>query len=156
MSKRIFTKKQLHLLSNHKDIIRCSIKSVTFSKTFKIKAVKKYQGGLSSREIFERAGLDLRIIGKDIPRESIRRWKRIYEEKGARGFSKAPSKNKKARKKSRKINLDNLTDTERIKYLETEVAYLKAKNDFLVKFRAKRAESNSGLNINMKSSIDLK
>jgi hypothetical protein len=33
-----------------------------------------------------------------------------------------------------------LTETEKIKKLEAEVAYLKAENDFLAKLRAKRAE----------------
>ena len=39
---------------------------------------------------------------------------------------------------------------EQIKYLETQVAYLKAENDFLAKLRAKRAESNSSQNKNVK------
>ncbi len=34
----------------------------------------------------------------------------------------------------------NLSDTDKIKRLETQVAYLKAENDFLAKLRAKRAE----------------
>jgi len=140
MSKRIFTKKQLHKLCKHKEIVKCSAKSITFSKTFKISAVKKYHWGLSPREIFKKSGLDLKIIGKDIPKESIRRWKKIYKEKGTGGLSEARGKDKKGGTKSKKLNLKTLTNVEKIKYLETEVAYLKAENDFLVKFRAKRAE----------------
>lgn len=140
MSKRIFTKKQLIELSKHKSIISCTTKSITFSKAFKIRAVKKYRWGLSPREIFKKSGLDLTIIGRDIPKESIRRWKKIYKAKGEKGLSESRGSNKKEKTKSKKINLANLTDSEKIKYLETKVAYLKAENDFLEKFRAKRAE----------------
>ncbi len=36
--------------------------------------------------------------------------------------------------------VEELTDANKIKYLEAKVAYLKAENDFLAKLRAKRAE----------------
>ncbi len=43
-------------------------------------------------------------------------------------------------------------EREKIKRLELQVKYLEAENDFLAKLRAKRAESNSGLVKNIKSS----
>lgn len=43
-------------------------------------------------------------------------------------------------------------DKAKLKRLELQVKYLKAENDFLAKLRAKRAESNSGLKKNTKSS----
>jgi hypothetical protein len=36
--------------------------------------------------------------------------------------------------------IKDTNDTDKIKRLEAEVAYLKAENDFLIKLRAKRAE----------------
>jgi hypothetical protein len=43
-------------------------------------------------------------------------------------------------------------DTDTIKRLELQVAYLQAENDFLAKLLTKRAESNSGQRKNSRSS----
>ena len=51
-----------------------------------------------------------------------------------------------------RIKTKNLSDADKIKRLEAQVAYLKAENDFLAKLRAKRAESNSGRVKNISSS----
>jgi hypothetical protein len=42
------------------------------------------------------------------------------------------------------------SDAKKIKRLELQIKYLKAENDFLAKLRAKRAESNSSQNKNVK------
>lgn len=135
MSKRIFTKEQIkYLLENH-NVEKCSERSITFSKGFKIDAVKLYEQGLTSTEIFRQARFNLDVIGRDKPKDCLRRWNKIVRRKGTKGLSEVRGKKSSGRPKTK-----NLTTADKIQRLEAEVAYLKAENDFLAKLRAKRAE----------------
>ena len=81
--------------------------------------------------IFEEAGFDLALIGKNIPIECLRRWRRVY---GIKGVEKLNVETRgKGGGRPRK---NGLTDAEKIKRMEVEIAYLKAENDFLAKLRA--------------------
>lgn len=145
MSKRIFTREQIEEFLKNKNIKKCSEKSITYSKNFKMTAIKLYDQGLTSTEIFRQAGFDLNVIGKDKPKECLLRWNKIIKKKGVEGLNESRGRNSRGRPKTK-----NLSIKDKIKRLETENAYLKAENDFLAKLRAKRAESNSGRNRNTK------
>jgi transposase-like protein len=137
MDKKMFTREEIDELLKNKNVTKCSEKAISYSKAFRIEAVRLYnEEGLGSRKIFENAGFNIEIIGKDKPKGCLSRWSRISRIKGAtsletetrgRGGGGRPKKN-------------GLTDAEKIERLEVEVAYLKAENDFLVKLRAKRRE----------------
>ena len=59
MSKRIFNEDQIRELLANPNVSRCSDKSITYSKTFKVLAVKKYyEGGYSPNVIFKEAGFN--------------------------------------------------------------------------------------------------
>lgn len=135
MSKRIFTKQQVKQLLSNKNVSGCSERSITYSKDFKIKAVKLYKQGLTPREIFRQAGFDLNAISRDQPKECLKRWNKIWGTKGEGGLA-AETRGRTGRPKKTK----DLSDVDKIKRLEAEIAYLKAENDFLAKLRAKRAE----------------
>jgi len=138
MSKRIFTREQIEDLLKNKNIASCSNKSITFSKEFKISAVRQYNElGLSPREIFRQANLEIELIGKEVPDDCLLRWKRIFKKKGIEGLSEVRGKNGRGGKKKK---MADLSDKDKIKRLEAEVAYLKAENDFLAKLRNRRAE----------------
>lgn len=134
MSKRRFTTDQVIELSKNINVAKCSEKSITYSKEFKLRAVKQYQEeGYSPGMIFREAGFDICLIGKEIPDDSLLRWRRVYAAKGVQGL------NMEVRGRSRnggQPRTKGLTDTDRIKRLEIENAYLKAENDFLAKLRA--------------------
>lgn len=137
MSKRIFTREQIKQLLTNENVVRVS-KTIVYSKDFKIKAVKLYnEQGLTSSEIFKQAGFDLNIIGKEKPHDCLKGWKKIYKLKGEEGL-KTETRGKGGG--GGRFKTKNLTDAEKIKWLEAENAYLKAENDFLAKLRAKRAE----------------
>ena len=126
MNKRIFTKKQIKKLTKNPHIKKCSQKTITYSQDFKVKAVKQYQEEyMTPQEIFIQTGFDLEIIGKEIPRRCLDRWKN----KGINNLVENRGRTKKTKDKSVK---------DKIKRLEAENIYLKAENDFLVKLRAKR------------------
>src|SRR3989339_290548 len=93
MSKRMFTKEQVKDLGKNKNVSKCSEKSITYSKDFKMKAVKQYgEEGITSSEIFRQAGFDLVIIGKDIPKQSLKRWNRAFKAKGLNGLAELRGK----------------------------------------------------------------
>ena len=135
MSKRIFTKEQIEKLTNNVNVAKCGERSITYSNEFKKAAIKQYnEQFLTSTEIFRNAGFDIEIIGKETPKDCLKRWKRLYKTKGVEGFVESRGRAGGGTKTK------NLSDADRIKRLELQVAYLKAENHFLAKLRAKRAE----------------
>jgi len=138
MKKKLFTKEEIESLSKNENVTRCSEKAISYRKSFKIKAVNLYnQEGLMPREIFEQAGFDLRIIGKGKPDSCLYRWRTSFNLKGKNGLSIETRGRGRSR---RKPSIKNLTDADKIKRMEIEIAYLKEENDFLAKLRAKRRE----------------
>ena len=128
MSTRIFSPKEQELLRSNPNVKRCSEKSITYTTAFKQLAVKQYETGLTSTEIFKAAGFDLNLIGKKQPKFCLRRWREF-------GCDDKRGTHQGSRKKD-----ERNTETDRLKWLEAEVKYLKAENAFLAQLRAKRAE----------------
>ncbi len=135
MSKRILNKEEQAKILANSNVKYCSDKSITFTTVFKKKAVMQYNEGLTATDIFKQAGFNLKLIGKDVPKECLRRWRKILKQKGIKGLSESRGRKKGGRQKTAK-----LSEAERLKYLEAEVIYLKAENAFLAQLRAKRAE----------------
>ncbi len=134
MSKRKFTIDQMAELLKNKNVAKCSDKSITYSKEFKIQAVKQYyEDGYSPGMIFAEAGFDWRIIGSDNPKACLQRWRTIHNTRGIDRLS-VETRGKHHRGGRPKIKV--MADAERIKRMEVEIAYLKAENDFLAKLRA--------------------
>jgi transposase-like protein len=131
-----FTTEECLELRNNLNVVKCSQKAITYSKEFKQKAVKQYlDENLSCGEIFRLAGFDLNVLGKDIPKDRISDWKRVYRTYGEKGLS-----NERRGKNGGRPKTKGLTEEEKLERLEVQVAYLKAENDFLRRLRAKRAE----------------
>ena len=135
MSKRRLTEEQINEISKNKNVARCSDKAISYNKDFKIRAVKLYQeNGMPANQIFKEAGFNLDVIGREVPKDLLYDWTRIFKTKGADGLLiEARGKGKGGGRPKSKW----LTKKEQIKYLETQVAYLKAENDFLAKPRKK-------------------
>ena len=132
MSKRIFTEKQTKELLQNPNVANCSEKSITYKKDFKISTVKKYQEGLPASEIFKQAGFNVDLIGREVPKWCLGRWRRTFKSKGIKGLS-----NESRGKGGGRPKTNWSKEKEKIKYLEAENAYLKAENDFLAKLRKK-------------------
>ena len=140
MSKRRFTTAQIEELSKNKYVSKCSDKSITFSNEFKVLAVKKYyEEGCGAKIIFEEAGFNIETIGKNNPKRCLYCWRKIYNSKGE-DMLKVETRGK--HNKGRQSKIKNLTDADKIKRMEIEIAYLKAENDFLVKLRAAKKRLN--------------
>ncbi len=133
MSNRIFNQEEIEILLQNPNIARCSEKSISYHKKFKVSAIKKYQEGLPPLEIFRQAQFDIDMIGRKTPKECLCRWKKILKNKGVIGL-KTDGRGK-HKSGGRPKNLANLSDEEKLKRLEAEVAYLKEENRFLAKLR---------------------
>lgn len=136
MNKKHLTKEQVAELLTKDCIVKCSPKSISYSKDFKLLAIRQYDEGMTASQIFNEAGLRPELVGEYRAQECLRLWRRIAKTRGAnmlitenRGL---------ARGNKGRPRIKGLTDAEQIKRLKIEVAYLKAKNDFLVKLRAKK------------------
>src|SRR3989344_8327 len=136
MSKRIFSKEQIETLLKNQNVAGCSEKSISYHQNFKILAVRRYQEGLPTSEIFRQNHFDINIIGRQIPKECLRRWREIFREEGEAGLKIDRRATNHPRGRPKK-DIDNLTEEEKMKRLETEVAYLKEENRFLAKLRKK-------------------
>ena len=134
MSKRIFSEEEIKILLQNEHVDKCSPKSISYSKEFKMLAVKRYHEGLPPNEIFRQMKFDIDLIGRETPERCLHRWLKTFRQKGeaelkteTRGRGKGGGRPKQ--------NWTN--DKERIKYMEAQIAYLKAENDFLAKLRKK-------------------
>lgn len=134
MSKRIFAQEQRIALLKNPNIEGCSEKSITYSKAFKITALRAWQTGLPPQEIFIQAGFDIGLIGSEKPKNCLRRWRKVFQQKGVTGLQVDGRSQSKSGGR-RKVHWENNQD--KIKYLEAQVAYLKAENNFLAKLRKK-------------------
>ena len=132
MSKRIFTPEQIANLLKNKNVSKCSEKSITYSKEFKLSAIKMYDEGFGCSEIFRKAGFDPSLVGANNPKACLLRWRRSNSRHGNAGLMN-DGRGRTGRPKTR-----GLSDADQIKRLKIEVAYLKAENDFLAKLRAKK------------------
>ena len=138
MSKRRFTQEQVLELLKNVNVAKSSEKAITYSKDFKIRAVKQYhEDGLGARQIFRNAGFDLDVIGKGQPKSLMQDWNRIYKTKGVIGLA---TETRGKGSGGGRPKTKNVTDADKIQRLEAAVAYLKAENDFLAKLRARRRE----------------
>lgn len=135
MSKRIFTQNEITSLRKNKNVVVVSEKSITYRARFKLAAVERYRDGLPPPAIFQEAGFDLAVIGRETPRLCLRRWRDIFDKKGSVGLTQDQ---RGRHSRGRPPNLERMDERKKLKYLEAQVAYLKAENAFLAKLRKQR------------------
>lgn len=139
MSKRLFTKEQIDILLKNKYVVKCSPKSIGYSHDFKVWAINQWDSGLPASDIFKQAEFDLKIIGEDVPKQCLGRWRTIYKIKGVQGL-RSDGRGKTKGLNCGRPKIKNISDAEKIRRLEATVAYLKAEKNFLVKLRSGKAE----------------
>lgn len=127
MSKTQYTKEEQAQLATNPNVISVSTTSITYRKTFKRQAVREYyEEGNSPNTIFQKAGFDLGVIGRDKPKGCLKRWRQIYKHHGLDALTVEQRGG--GRPKRQKATHD-------IQELQTRVAYLEAENDFLRKLK---------------------
>jgi len=129
----MFNQEQIKKISNNKNVVRCSSKSITYTGRFKLEAVRQYyEQGYSPKMIFEKAGFDVDVISKDKIKGCLTRWRKIYNKKGEKELLKE-NRGSLGQGGKPKIKYDN--DKDKMKYLETKIAYLEEENKYLKKMK---------------------
>lgn len=127
MSKRIFSDIQQQILSENTNVLTVSDKSITYHPSFKVAAVRAYNTGILPMQFFRESGFDISIIGKRTPVNTLARWRKIYATLGEDGLINE------LRGKSSNIDINHISDIEKLKKAEAKIAYLEAKLEFIKK-----------------------
>jgi len=128
MSKVRFTKEQIEELLKNKNIEKCSEKSITYNKDFKIKEVNQYNEGLKTRTIFENAGFNINFLGIKKLKDTLLSWIKVSKNKGIEELSKETRGKGRIGKGPQNIKG---SDKEKMELLELKIAYLEEENRFL-------------------------
>jgi len=127
MSKKIFTEREVKLLSNNPNVKSVSTKGITYTEDFKRIFIAENEKGKLPRQIFEENGFEIEIIGMKRVESSGKRWRAAYKENGVVGLSDT-RKNSSGRPSNKELSLEE-------KYARLEAAnnLLKAENELLKK-----------------------
>lgn len=129
MKKKLFSKSEMKELEKNPNVLSVTEKVITYHPDFKVKAVLENIKGESPARIFMDHGFDLNIIGKELPRKRLYRWRKIYNESGEMGLTlDNRGKTKVERTSSKELSME-----EKLKKAEARIKYLEVENDFLKK-----------------------
>ena len=138
MSKKIFSDKDIEILSNNKYVLNVSKKAITYTNEFKIHFIAEYNKGKSSRTIFEEAGFDSDMIGFKRIDCSSSRWRKAYKENGVLGLDDT-RRNSSGRPRKRELTKDEI-----IVKQNAEIEYLKAEVELLKKLELQERQVRKG------------
>jgi len=129
MSNKIFTDKEIKLLSKNQYVKSVSSKGITYTDEFKRIFISENEKGKLPREIFEEYGFDIEVIGMKRVKSASNRWRTAFKENGELGLRDTRSTNS-GRNLERELTLE-----EKNARLEAEINLLKAENELLKKIR---------------------
>ncbi|GIN88940.1 hypothetical protein J6TS2_53260 [Heyndrickxia sporothermodurans] len=127
MSKKVFTEREVKLLSNNPNVKSVSNKGITYTDDFKRIFIVENEKGKLPRLIFEENGFDIEILGMKRVESSAKRWRAAYRENGVVGLGDTRKENS-GRPRNKELSLD-----EKYARLEAENNLLKAENELLKK-----------------------
>lgn len=142
MSKKLFTKQEIKILSENEFTKNVSAKSITYTSAFRRLFIARTNEGNLARVVFEECGFDIDIIGMKRIEAASGRWKQAYKTKGVLGLDDTRKGNS-GRPLERELTLQEKYDR-----LETKNNYLQAEIDLLKKLDAKerrRLQKNNQL-----------
>ena len=99
---------QRRKLLENPNVLKVTEKHVVFNAKFKIKSVEAYLDGLSAREIFEKAHINLDFFKPLYAQFCIKKWKKKYIEDGKESFN-IEKRGSSSAGRPKKDNLDALT-----------------------------------------------
>ena len=128
MAKRIFSAEDRAALIKNRNVLRVSPSSITFTPEFKVRAVYLcLERGKLPHQVFEEAGFDLDMIGRDNPHRCLRRWRATYEQRGELGLRK----DSRGRRPKNGRKVAEISLSERLRRAEERIRYLESENDLL-------------------------
>lgn len=127
MSKKLFTDKEIKILSNNPYVKSVSTKGITYTDEFKRIFISESVNGKLPRQIFEENGFDVDIIGIVRVQRAAYRWRVAYNESGVLGL-RDTRKDHSGRPIKRELSLE-----EKNAKLEAQIQLLRAENELLKK-----------------------
>ncbi|RKL65269.1 hypothetical protein CR203_21600 [Salipaludibacillus neizhouensis] len=82
MSEKIFTEKEIELLSKNPYVKSVASKGIAYSVEFKRLFIAEDAKGKLPRQTFEENGFEIDIIGKERLKSAAKRWRKTYIENG--------------------------------------------------------------------------
>jgi len=127
MSKKLFTNKEINILSKNPNVKSVSPKGITYSDEFKRIFITENKKGKLPRQIFEENGFDVDILGMIRVNRAANRWRTIFNESGVLGL-RDTRKGNSGRPTNKELTLE-----EKNAKLEAQIQLLKAENELLKK-----------------------
>ena len=127
MSKKVFTEKEIKLLSTNPYVKTVSSKGITYTDEFKHIFIAEKRKGKFARDIFEQHGFYVEVLGNQRIKSASRRWNDTYNESGIIGLRDTRAGNS-GRPRERELSLE-----EKNARLEAQINLLKAENELLKK-----------------------
>lgn len=127
MSKKIFTQREVKILSDNPHVKSVSPKGITYTEEFKRIFIAENEKGKSPRQIFEENGFEVEMLGMARVESSGRRWRAAYRDNGVVGL-RDTRKGNSGRPSDKELSLE-----EKYARLEAENNLLKAENELLKK-----------------------
>ncbi len=121
-------------LLKNKYILKITDERVIYTPEFKIFAVKENLKGRSPVEIFREAGIELCLFGDDYPKDTVKRWRKVFKSRGEQGLQENLQGKKSTGRPKKKFDPDDIDS------MKERIAYLEAENEFLKKIRALEEE----------------
>ncbi|MEC2346184.1 hypothetical protein P9H28_19125 [Paenibacillus barengoltzii] len=76
---KLFTEQQRKQLESNPNVQHVTDRTITYTPSFKLAAIKAYQEGKTPMEIFLNAGFDIAAIGNEKPKKCLKRWREQYQ-----------------------------------------------------------------------------
>lgn len=127
MSKKHFTEKEIEILSNNPYVKSVSSKGVTYTDEFKRIFITESEKGKLPRQIFEKNGFDIEVIGSVRVQRAAPRWRTTYKKSGVLGLKDTRKENS-GRPTKQELSLE-----EKNARLEAQIQLSRAENEFLKK-----------------------
>lgn len=127
MSNKIFTQKEIEILSKNTYVQSVSEKGITYTDEFKLIFIAENENGKSPTKIFEEHGFIINILGTRRVRSATTRWRAAYKENGILGLEDT-RKFSSGTPRTKDLSLE-----EKIARLEAQNLLLKAENELLKK-----------------------
>ena len=139
MSKKMFSKKEIEILSKNIYVKNISKKSVTYTSEFRRIFIAESQHELLPRIIFEKYGFDVQLLGIKRVQAAASRWRQAYKKDGVLGLDDRRKENS-GRPLERELSI-----VEKYERLKVKNDYLQAENDLLKKLDVREREVNGNI-----------
>lgn len=140
-NRKSFTEQELQMLEINPNVHRVTEKNITYSPQFKVAAVQAYQEGHTPMEIFLQAGFHIEMIGRDMPKKCLLRWRKVYATFGEAGLIEE----RRGKASSGRKPDGELSAEEKLRRAEARIRLLEAENELLKKLEALERQASKTL-----------